>query len=628
MIDDDGFRHFAATLTQVLTTGVKLKPEELLEKQARQFSELVAMERDFRQTLIGSSYGPTAYEKFIKKICYENGNILTSRPYFRERQEVCIGPISQALKREAVTALYKYHFNYNFIAWLMKTKKWHPTNKLKILARKIEQLRWKILVENMPLAISQARVFWSKAPLRTNDTRFSFMDFVQIGADGMLSAIDKFCLPRHLARWPQQIRVWRAVAIGRMKGNFIEMFCVDPATKILTADLQWVRADSLKVGDDLVGFDDRASGVKPYSRRKYRKSAVTFTGFRDLPKRRISTSDGEVVVSDEHMFLCVGGVGRGRGQSLRSRSESPEQKGRGQRWVRAKNLLPGDKIVFLCPPWEEGKSFTHGYLRGIADGEGCVTNSAIVSIAQNPGLVNDEIGRTLKAIGFNPYLVRHKKHRIQNWCIGSAADALRFLGEVRPIRLLQKAERIYQGRDIARGRKNGKAQTCVEVVSNKQVGIGSVVTLETSTGTFISEGMLSHNSETSIHFYPRDKRILYNANKLLREFVGAVDFQVLADKVNKVFGVDGPCTTAEELQSLMSAAYGKVKEPNSEEQEEGVSNSILEKAAAPADWQPDVRFEEEGVRSAVKEAIFGRQRVLTLIEQKVIRMRGVDMDSI
>lgn len=359
-IEDDGFRNFAVTLTEMIDRQPKLNSDQLARKQADQFISLTSMEREFRETLVKSAYGPWAYKKFIQKICYENGNILTSRPYFRERQEVCIGDISQALKKEQVQSLYRFHFNYNFIAWLMKTRKWTPNGRLSVLARKIERLRWQILVENMPLTISQANLFWRKAPLRTNDTRFSFMDFVQIGADGLLSAIDKFCLPPRLTKNPTRIRVWRAVAIGRMRGNFIEMF-----------------------------------------------------------------------------------------------------------------------------------------------------------------------------------------------------------------------------------------------------------------------------SETVIHFYPRDKRILYNANKLLREFVDGVDFVVLCEKVNKVFGPDGPTTTPEELQSLMSAAYGRVKEPTAEpDQEDGVSNSVLEKTAAEASWQPDVRFEEEGAKNAVKAAIFGTQRVLSLVEQKLLRMRGVAMDSI
>jgi hypothetical protein len=76
----------------------------------------------------------------------------------------------------------------------------------------------------MPLAIAQAKQFWHKAPSATKDTRFSFMDFVQIAADGLMSAVDKFVLPGGLEANPALIRVWRAVAIGRMKGNFIEMF--------------------------------------------------------------------------------------------------------------------------------------------------------------------------------------------------------------------------------------------------------------------------------------------------------------------------------------------------------------------------------------------------------------------
>lgn len=222
--EDTNLKLFAGNLAEAIERYGELPEDGLLALQVRQFKRLTGLEAEFRQTLIRSPYGRDTYEAFVRHICEERGNILTVRPFFRERQEVCIGPISAALKARHVQSLYQYDFNYQFVAYVMKLRPWGPQSKLRQLARQIKATRNEIMVMNMPLAISQARIFWSKAPQKTQDTRFSFMDFVQLAADGLMSAVDKFVIPAGVDENPELLRVWRAVAIGRMKGNFIEAF--------------------------------------------------------------------------------------------------------------------------------------------------------------------------------------------------------------------------------------------------------------------------------------------------------------------------------------------------------------------------------------------------------------------
>ncbi len=219
--DDEGYRIFADRLTQTIERH-KYFGADLLSRQRDQFVELIRLERQFREGLVGTEEGVEVYNAFVTKVCDEN--ILTSRPYFRERQEICIGPITRALKQRFVQDLYQYNVNHNFVAFALKCRTWTPGHPLVAVAKAINKLRQEIVSLNMPLAISQARVFWVKAPLRTQDQRFSFMDFVQVAADGLLSAVDKFVLPPEVETNHLAIKVWRAVAIGRMRGNFIEMF--------------------------------------------------------------------------------------------------------------------------------------------------------------------------------------------------------------------------------------------------------------------------------------------------------------------------------------------------------------------------------------------------------------------
>lgn len=227
--DEDHFRYFGGQLKQELLTFGSMNDIRLLATQRGQLERLFALEQQFRHALIHHRWGPGVYELFVKHICETNGNILTSRPYFRERQGVCIGPISAALERRDAQALYKYNFNYQFVAFVLTARKWTPGCDISQLARKIERARSAIVVLNMPLAISQARIFWSKAPAKAPVTHLQYMDLVQISADGLISAVDKFVLPsakkfRSEKRLNEMFRKFRPMMVQRMVGNFIESY--------------------------------------------------------------------------------------------------------------------------------------------------------------------------------------------------------------------------------------------------------------------------------------------------------------------------------------------------------------------------------------------------------------------
>lgn len=278
-------------------------------------------------------------------------------------------------------------------------------------------------------------------------------------------------------------------------------YCVAPETRILCADLRWMRADELVEGTEIIAFDEAAPGGMG-RRRKWRKASVVRTGRRNLNRRRIVTKDATVTVSDEHLLLCTlrKPSGAARGHGMRARSENAGARNYGQHWVRADQLQPGDEIVFLCAPWATGSTHLHGYLKGIADGEGWV-DSGNVCIAQNPGVVLDEIGQALMALGFDADLSSASGNsKSLRWSISGIGQCLRFLGEIRPARLLQQVERIYDGRGICGGtKKTGKPMqpTATTVLAIDDIGVGSVITIETSTRTLVTEGLCSHNSQSN-----------------------------------------------------------------------------------------------------------------------------------
>lgn len=78
--------------------------------------------------------------------------------------------------------------------------------------------------------------------------------------------------------------------------------CLAPDTRILTADLRWVRADTLAIGDKLVGFDEeKLPGNKT---RQYHTTRVTELAMLSRRCSRLTLDDGtEVVSSWSHRWL-------------------------------------------------------------------------------------------------------------------------------------------------------------------------------------------------------------------------------------------------------------------------------------------------------------------------------------
>lgn len=216
-IYSDGFKAFAKALEQRLANEPVLSEEELARQQRRQIKALVALERDFQDALLAHRSGPTIYEEFVEWICTEKGNILSARPYFRERQDVFTRSISSALKTRSAKRLYKYRVNWSFVAWVLQRRKWGPNSQIKTIANKIFEARKEILEQNLPLAISQARTFFSSTPR----SHLTFMDIMQIQCQGLLLAIDKFCPPNERGMTDEEsldaFRSFRAVAIGIMR---------------------------------------------------------------------------------------------------------------------------------------------------------------------------------------------------------------------------------------------------------------------------------------------------------------------------------------------------------------------------------------------------------------------------
>jgi len=216
IIDGAHFRQFAASLEKEIG---KLKDADIIEEdvvatQKRQVEQLAALEDEWREAVISHEMGKKAYQTFVDHIKEDRKNILAARPFFRERQPIFTKYISPALKAKTVdvTKLYPHHVNWTFIHFVMTALDWPKDSRVVTLAEEIADVRNALVVTNLPLAISRSRIFWSRTP----QSHITFMDFVSIASEGLLTAIDKFELPYS--------DVWCSVAIGRMVGNFIKAY--------------------------------------------------------------------------------------------------------------------------------------------------------------------------------------------------------------------------------------------------------------------------------------------------------------------------------------------------------------------------------------------------------------------
>lgn len=254
-------------------------------------------------------------------------------------------------------------------------------------------------------------------------------------------------------------------------------YCIAPETLVLTADMRHVKAGELKVGDELLGFDEHPPEAKV--RRKMRVSVVLAAPRKRLPCYRIITELGRsIVVSSRHKFL------------------NKNFKGGNWDWREACTLKVGHKLMPF--PWaKHDESFDSGYASGIFDGEGWITAPTKdipglrMGFAQVKGLVLTHMLGILEKDGYSQWLSLSEDNRkpVVNAVMGSG-PAMEALQRYRPLRLI--AQRSFEGKSLPRSASQPKFDT---ITSIEFIGNCEVVALTTSTKTLIAEGLCQHNSD-------------------------------------------------------------------------------------------------------------------------------------
>jgi len=254
--------------------------------------------------------------------------------------------------------------------------------------------------------------------------------------------------------------------------------CLVPGTRVLTDDLRWIPIESLSAGDALVGFDEFPSGSRA---RNYRRSVVEEIVSMRLPCFDLAFDDGtEVRCSFDHMWLV--------------------ENGDGQQWQKAESMRVGQgarrsHVVKPLSVWQTDNSRDAGYLAAAFDGEGWLDGEKARAIHKagfaqkdNEMLAKVRTALVEREVQFreHPHASGFSNSQITNLVINtSKANLARFLGSVRPHRLLPKftADRFGEM----------QATNKAALVSKVPCGEQEVIAVRTSTGTFMAEGMASHN---------------------------------------------------------------------------------------------------------------------------------------
>jgi hypothetical protein len=180
--------------------------------QQQRVTELMALEIQFRETILKYKQSTEIYKKFLQKICVQNNNILSARPYFREKAKKFSKEITPAIKANDLEKLKTFHINYLLIKFIRDNWLGPFPKKAEALFQKVYKARNQLIEVNMPLAVNRSRLFYRKTPR----SHLTLMDMIGLSSLGLISGVDKWVGPYS--------RMFAGVCIGRITGVLIDLY--------------------------------------------------------------------------------------------------------------------------------------------------------------------------------------------------------------------------------------------------------------------------------------------------------------------------------------------------------------------------------------------------------------------
>lgn len=249
--------------------------------------------------------------------------------------------------------------------------------------------------------------------------------------------------------------------------------CLTPDHKVLTADLTYKELGYIKEGDTLVSFDEEVVNKRS---RRYKTGTVEAVKRARKSCSIVTLESGkQFKVTKDHRWLI--------------------KTGSNYHWKTTDSLRVGTCIPRLFEEWDTEHSYDAGWLSGIYDGEGSLSQRTTtggtvmqLAISQNEGKVLDRLLETISEFGFSSgSRCANGRSCWQTRLIGGTTEIARFLGKIRPTRLLAKFKPEFLGRINSPDENNDK------VVSIKDIGEQEIVMISIDAKTMIVEGYPHHN---------------------------------------------------------------------------------------------------------------------------------------
>lgn len=256
-------------------------------------------------------------------------------------------------------------------------------------------------------------------------------------------------------------------------GSIMEAdYCFAAGTPILGADFRYHPVESLRVGQELVGFDEHSPGQS--AARKFRRAVVEAVHEIVRPAVRITLANGDTFeCSTEHQWLATW-AGSGT-----------------LKWRAAQDLHVGDTLSQVVDYWETASGEAAGYVRGMLDGEGWITRTRWgigQKFADDNVLVEPELYAAFAACGDTLRQEQQRNDMVRYYGEQGPRNAWKTIGKYRPARLLAKLYRLWEGTSV-----RGKLNRRVPITKIEHIGERRVWAVRTSTRTMIARGYLTHN---------------------------------------------------------------------------------------------------------------------------------------
>jgi len=268
--------------------------------------------------------------------------------------------------------------------------------------------------------------------------------------------------------------------------------CVEINTPILKQDLTWEKAGNLKIGDKLVGFEEKViPGTTVRNKdnkwiggknRKIKPTEVTNLEIKSEPCVEIEFDNGDkIITTKDHYWLGMA------------------ENDNNQRWYKSENLRIGQRIKKFMNVWEKDFSYEAGWLSGFIAGEGCLNQTGAgftVQFYQRPGVTWNqalEYCEKLNMTTSKDRKIHHsgigKQDTLSTSFLGGKYKNLENIGRLQIKRFIDKIDWNNFGGLFSKNNPPAK------IINIKNVGNKKVAVFSTTEKTFFGAGYPMHNCD-------------------------------------------------------------------------------------------------------------------------------------